>query len=57
MLQMIQTVRSNAGNSPTTTTEQQVVNFVGPTLVELGFSEWVQDHGGMVSQLTELSLY
>ena len=50
MRQMLQAVRRHAGDSPTENTQRQVVNFVGPTLVELGLSEWVQNQGGMVSQ-------
>lgn len=51
MLQMIQALRSQAGgNVPVEVREQQVANFVGPTLVELGFGAWVHNHGGMVSQ-------
>ena len=50
MIQTIVAVRDEGANIPTQTREQQVANFVGPTLADLGLYAWMANHGGMVSQ-------
>ena len=56
MFQAILAVREEAEDVPTETREQQVANYVGPTLTDLGFMEWMGRHGGMVSYNTKLSV-
>ena len=50
MIQTIIALRGEGGDISTLTREQQVVNFVGHTLVELQLYAWMAIHGGMVSQ-------
>ena len=56
MLQVVHAVREESRNTPTENREQQVANFVGPTLADLGLNEWMEGHGGMVSYMTKLEL-
>ena len=57
MFQIILTVREEGGEISTETREQQVGNFVGPTLADLGLAQWMASHGGMVKLiLSALSL-
>ena len=50
MLHTIHSVREEGGDIPTQTREQQVANYVGPTLAELGLAQWMAAHGGMVTK-------
>ena len=51
VFQVVHTVRQESGDVPTDTREQQMANFIGPTLVDLGLYAWMEKHGGMVSSL------
>ena len=50
MLHAIFSVREEGGDISTQTREQQVANYVGPTLAELGLAQWMATHGGMVTK-------
>jgi hypothetical protein len=52
MYHAIVSVREEGGDIPTQTREQQVANYVGPTLTELGLAQWMVTHGGMVTMLS-----
>ena len=49
MFHAILSVREEGREISTQTREQQVANYVGPTLAELGLTEWMATHGGMVT--------
>ena len=50
MFHAVLSVREEGGEISTQTREQQVANYVGPTLAELGLAEWMATHGGMVTK-------
>ena len=50
MLILVEIVRQEAGGDSTQTTEQQIRNFIGQALSELGLYRWLTGHGGWVSE-------
>ena len=49
MFHTILSLREEGAAFSTQNREQQVANFVGPTLAELGLARWMATHGGMVT--------
>lgn len=47
MFQVVLAVREDGGDIQTEMREQQISNFVGPTLTDLGLYQWMANHGGM----------
>ena len=48
MFQIVLRTREESREESTESKEEQIANYVFPTLVDLGLYKWMEKHGGMV---------